>query len=528
MTVTQTKRQRWILIVVSFLAFAWRIRGLSDESLWRDEIDAIFFALRDLPDTLSMFVNRGQNGALFFLSLRPWLRLTGTSEFALRYPAVLFSMLSVALLWQVGRRLMPGRAFRPSERRPVAMLRLIMGSAPLLAAFFLAANPYQLFYGQDGKMYALVTFLALLATWFWLQGINQGGWRPWLGYLVVVSIAMYSHLLMVLLIPLGIAWFFIAWPQSRRHKLGYLLALAGLTLPYLPMLWWHWQLLTTPIQYTLLEFYPLGEVLESLLLNQFLGAQEPGSLLALTPILFLSAAGLLLGAMEIIPRPNGSLVSLPALRRHFLIVAWLLVPVLGIYLLSLRQPVFLPRYVMWIAPAIMMLVALGVQLLWHNESQLGKPIALVMAAYVLIFWIAAGQQQKGQELKPDLRAAVHTIARDRRPDDLLIMQLPNMQYAYGYYTGDRGPDPFQGSEQRLGRWAVGPRTNNDLSDAEARELVDLEMSALTAGSDAIWLLLSEDDLWDQRRLMIEWLDDRGTLLDSQIFRYAEVRHYRLP
>jgi hypothetical protein len=151
-----------------------------------------------------------------------------------------------------------------------------------------------------------------------------------------------------------------------------------------------------------------------------------------------------------------------------------------------------------------------------------------MAAYVLVFWFAAGQQQKGQELKPDLRTAVHTIARDRRPDDLLIMQLPNMQYAYGYYSGDQGLDPFQGSEQRLGRWALGPSTNNNLSDAEAREQVDLEMSALTHGSDDIWLLLSEDDLWDERRLMIEWLDDRGTLLDSLIFRYAEVRHYRFP
>ena len=167
MTIEHRQLQRRLIVGLSFFAFAWRIHGLSRQSLWRDEVDAIYFALRDLPETLSMFVDTAQNGALFFLSLRPWLRLAGTSEFALRYPSVLFGMLSVALLWQVGRRLMPGRSPVASRGRSRILLALTIGSAPVLAAAFLAVNPYLLWYSQDGKMYALTPFLALLAAWLW-------------------------------------------------------------------------------------------------------------------------------------------------------------------------------------------------------------------------------------------------------------------------------------------------------------------------------------------------------------------------
>ena len=98
---------RLLLLGLILAAYAWRVHNLDAQSLWRDEVDAVYFALRDLPDTLAMFVQVGQNGALFFLALRPWLTIAGASEFALRYPSLCFGVLSVPLLWQVARRLTP-------------------------------------------------------------------------------------------------------------------------------------------------------------------------------------------------------------------------------------------------------------------------------------------------------------------------------------------------------------------------------------------------------------------------------------
>src|SRR5690606_5198954 len=97
----------------------------------------------------------------------------------------------------------------------------------------------------------------------------------------------------------------------------------------------------------------------------------PGDLVWLVPIFFLGAAGLILGMGEISTRritfaaaddTNGDdhELHLAEWRRWGMILSWVLLPVISIYAISLRQPIFTDRYVIWIAPAVMMLVALGV------------------------------------------------------------------------------------------------------------------------------------------------------------------------
>jgi 4-amino-4-deoxy-L-arabinose transferase-like glycosyltransferase len=521
------------------VAFAWRIQGLSWQSLWRDEVDAIFFALRDLPVTLSMFAGAGQNGALYFLSLRPWLRLFGSSEFALRYPSVIFGVLSVPLLWQVSRRLIPAPTARLATGDSIAirggsirawlinLWQTIIGNPPLLAALFLAASPYQLWYSQEGKMYALITFLSLLAAWFWLDGIGRGGWRPWLGFLVTVSFAIYSHLLMVLLIPLFFIWFVIAWPKSKHHWVGYFLALAALTLPYLPMVWWQWDLLASEGQLTALPFIPFREMIESVLLSQSHSILPPASMLWLVPIFILGAYGLFTALSSLFKRSGDTWLGLAIWRRHLLILSWLIVPLLSIYLLSLRQPLFVPRYVIWIAPAVMMLVALGAHFIWQQRGSVAKVIATVLVIHVIAYWGAVGWQGKTTDIKHDLRSAVRYVSQRRQVDELLIMQIPHLEVAYRYYSSDKGSYPFVGGDERLGWWAAGPWTNNELGDDQARRLVDQEMRDVTAEATDIWVMLSEAESWDERGLMNEWLSQQATLMDAADFHGTQVRYYRI-
>jgi len=530
------KGWRWIMLFIVLLAYAWRILGLSRQSLWRDEIDAIFFSLRDLPDLLSMFVNPGQNGPLYFLILRPWLRLVGSSEFALRYPSLIAGVLSVPLLWQVGRRLMPvARTWVTVEEagggnaqgRVRSIVTTVIHSPATLAALFLAANPYQLWYSQEGKMYALITFLALLAIWFWLRGIGRGGWRNWLGFLMAVSIGMYMHLLMILLIPLFIIWFLLAWPQSKSHWLGFLLALAGLTLPYLPLVVWQWPMLLSSQELTAINFTPLGDILESLFLYQSQSILPPFNLIWLAPIFILGLYGMLLGFRVISLNTDDSTPRLAEWRRHLLIVSWLVLPVLFIYLLSLRQPLFLPRYVIWISPALLMLVALGLQLVWRNSGKMATPLLLFLLIYLFGFWGYVDWQQNRQEIKADLRGAVRTIFERRQENDLLILQVPHMEFAYRYYSSDQGSNPFAESDERLGWWSGGLWTNNGMSDDEAWHGVEQEMTKRTEGASILWVLRSEVELWDKRDLMGQWLNQNGTLIESIEFHDAQVDLYHM-
>lgn len=577
--------RRTSLLLVILAAFAWRVHALAQQSLWRDEVDAIYFATRELSETLRMFLSPGQNGPLYFLALRPWFGWVGSSEFALRYPSAMAGTLGVVLVWQVGRTLLPlrpasvtqfrgrqlpgnesisrwGRAVMLSGTKhlsaatgdPRETLRSAQGDKPrkgasthapipkcapgysfpaaqdgaaLLAALFFAFNPYQLWYSQEGKMYTLITVLVLPATWWWLEGISRGGLRPWPAYWLAVTLGMYTHLLLILLFPLHLFWFVSAWPAARSHWRGYGLALAGLTLPYLPMVWWQWHMLTAGVKLTGFSFTPLDEMARSLLYNHSRGFMPPDDLAWIAPLFFLGGAGVVLGVGELAAHTPHTGLTLVPWRRFALLLSWLLLPVAGIYGLSLRQPIFTDRYVIWIAPALMLLLALGVVVVYRHAGALGRLFAAALVVYVVGFWLYAGWQQKTESTKYDLRGGVTYIAARRSPEALLILQIPHMEYAYRYYTSDFGPRPFTGSDARLGAWMGGLWTNHGRPDEAAQEDVDRQMRRQTAGHSDVWVMRSEVEMWDQRHLMDAWLQQHGTLVEQADFHGVQVRRYRL-
>jgi uncharacterized membrane protein len=566
---------RLLLLGLVMAAFALRVAGLDRQSLWRDEVDAIYFAVRNLQETLSMFVQAAQNGPLYFLGLRPWFALMGTWEFVLRFPSAVAGTVSIPLLWQVGRLLLPasmgaakgpnkGPATGPDDKsstqspaQPQAPATTVRGTGDIplaatwtatLAAVLMTFNPYQVWYGQEGKMYATITCLTLLATYFWLRGIGRGGVWPWVGYLATVSIAIYTHLLMVLVIPVHFAWFLLAWPASRLRWRGYGLALAGLTLPYLPMVWWHWWLLTSPEKLSGFSFTPLGTALEGLLLNHARGFIDTLPSIWLAPIYFLGAAGLLLGASQVAERssastwrqPGGKVRELsleqaelaPVLvlapwRRIAVLTAWLVLPVAMIFLISLRQPVFTERYVIWIGPAAMLALALGLRVLLANGGRLGPTIVAAFLVYVLGIWGYANVQQKTLTIKFDLRGAVQYVQAHRDPSDLLILQIPHQEWSFRYYSDSFRPNPFLDSDARLGRWVGGPYTNYGEPDDQARAAVDAQMQTWTTDADDVWVMYSEASMWDARRLMEEWLQQHAVVIEQTDFPGVTVRRYQL-
>ena len=521
------RRPRGALLLLTLIAFGWRVQGLDRQSLWRDEVDAVYFALRELPETLAMFVQAGQNGALYFLALRPWLSWLGSSEFALRYPSVLFGTLTVPVLWLVACRLVPtGDPQRERSEEP-ALWRFQPGDAPLLTALLFALNPYQLWYSQEGKMYALVTLLATLAVLFLIQAIERNRGAQWWALLVTVSVAIYIHLLMILLIPMLVVLFLIAWPQSRSRWRNMLLVLGGLTLPYIPMLIWQWELLLSAEKMTGFNRTPFTDAIVQIVLNQTRGFMPPGALLWLAPFFALALAGLAIGFLEIRPATSATTEPWAPWRRYLWVVAWLLTPILAIQLLSLRQPIFTPRYVIWIAPAAMMLLALGIQLVRSSTGRAAAALSLLLVSYLCAFWLYAGWQQKSNPIKYDLRSAVTLIAAQRAPQTLLLLQIPHLEWAYRYYSSDRGRTPFAGSDERLGDWAAGLWTNNGLPDEEAATDVARQMMSLTAGRDELWLLSSEVEMWDARQLMRQWLDANAVIVEAHEYHGAQVHRYRL-
>jgi mannosyltransferase len=519
------------LALLTLLAFDLRVRGLGQESLWRDEIDAIYFALRGLPEALSMFIGPAQNGALYYLVLRPWLQLMGTGEFALRYPPVLFGAMAVPLTWRLARELTAQTRLSTSTITGPGLLGRILNrvdtlvpNAAVLAAALLAVNPYHLWYSQDGKMYALAVVLALLAAWFMLQANTRGGWKPWLSVFLVVSIAMHIHLILILLIPVLILWYWLAWPASRLHWRGLALTLAALIVPYLPFVWWQWDMLGAPSPLTGGALTPLPTMFAALLLEQTWSTTPVGHAALLTPFVALILTGAVFGFVS---EPTGAFRAnswLTARRRHFLLVALAVMPVILLFLVNLRQPIFLPRYLIWTLPATLMLAAAGIRIVHGLGGRLGAPLALALAVYLVGFWLIIGWRQQSRPTKPDLRAAVELVVSRRAGDDLLLLQIARAHLAYRYYSSEQDAEPFAGSDERLGLWAAAPAPGRAQDDT-AMAWLDREMRRLTGDVDGVWLLSTETETVDPGRLVERWLDREFGLAETHDFYMVWVGRY---
>jgi uncharacterized membrane protein len=510
-----------------FVAFFVRLNSLAFQSLWRDEVDAIRFALAPLPDVIKTFNQPGFNGPLYFLMLRGWIGVAGQSEFALRFPSLVFGVLGIALIITLGTRLF---------NRAIG----------LIAGVLLTFSAYHVWYSQEAKMYTLTTLLALAAIYCLRRGIEDGRARFWIGVAACTSFAMYAHILAALLIPVEVGLFVVWWPLSHKHLNAGLITLALLTVPYLPMAWWQVQLAFTPGE-TGFSHYTFGEMLSILgaaytrgILNSL--SDDGGAVIA-----GLGAALAVFGIMTSgmtsrdagRPTANGArthllLTPAPACAPPGLwpghgvagsarvtrysssiaLFAWLSIPILTIFIISLDRPIFTDRYVIWLMPAYYILIAAGLYALWKWQ----KPVAVVSLALLIIVGTSGIATQATTPYKSDFRSAAQTIAQHIQPDDLIVFQIPYIQYTFDYYY-------HQPYRSILGPYTNFPGSNAGFRDSE--QTVDQQLERAFANRHAVWLIASEMDLWDQRHLLQKWLGAHGTITDQAVFAQVQVIRYEL-
>ncbi len=478
-----SSRTRVLILVLILAAWAWRLHGLDAQSLWRDETDSLRFATRPLAQVLGNFTRPGENGPLYFLLLRPWLAMTGQSEYALRFPSAWLGLLAVPLILAWGRR-------------------LFSLEAGLLAALLLAANPYQLWYSQEAKMYALLVVIVMLALWAFAEALRRGGWWRWLVWLVLTSLCFYIHVLAVLILAVEVVWF-LATPRWRRRWRSLLAALAILILPYLPLVWWQWALFTNPSFSTGHPFVPLGQLVLTAWSAQIQGILPRPSAMVLAPTIFL-----LLAAFGLKPRRPTQPPQAEIAYPRFLCLAWWLVPVLGVFLISLVTPVFTDRYVIWVLPALLLLQALGAHVL-HQHS---RWLAILVLALLLGFQLWVGWRQTTLPIKSDFRSAAAYVAPLRKPDDLMLFLMPYIRFTYEYY--DPGPYPA----------ADAPYANRE---PDASKVPD-RLSDLVQGRTGVWVIESEADFYDRKGLIRGWLKAHAQRDAEAHFVLVSVYHYRLP
>ena len=289
------------LLVVLVLAAALRLSLLGSKSLWFDETFSVEFS-QQTPERLwqSNASRPETHPPLYYHGLHHWMDWFGDSETSVRMPSALVSLLNVALIYVLGRRLFSHRV-------------------GLLAAALLALSPLNLWYAQEARMYLFMTAIMLLAAIL----LTWDSWWAIPPLTATFAIGLYMDYTMLPIWALLSALWLVSWWQQGRPWQRLLIWFSASLIAWLFFLPW------------LAKFYKVLEKFSTV--HIFVRLNETLGLPFLTPGQYLLV--MLLGLVILIPL----LALLLALQRHEKTKFWLSAIVLaGFVLATLMMPI--PRF----------------------------------------------------------------------------------------------------------------------------------------------------------------------------------------
>lgn len=190
------RRLDWTLAVPPAVTAAVMLWGIATPSYWRDESATLSATDRSIPQLLRMLGRVDAVHGFYYLLLWPVVHFVGTREFETRLPSAIAMAAAALGIAAIGRRLRSRRA-------------------GLYAGLVFAVMPLVTLQGHDARPYALVTALAVLATYLLLRAAENPTPARFTGYALSLVLLGYMHLFGLLIIP---AHAFALIPVARRPR----------------------------------------------------------------------------------------------------------------------------------------------------------------------------------------------------------------------------------------------------------------------------------------------------------------------
>ncbi len=492
---------RALLLLLIALAFVRGVYGLGFNSLWWDESLSLQRASYDLPlvlsneivltDTSRQVITFDNHPPLYFLLLHFVVKLAGQSEFALRFPSLAFSVLTVPLLYAVGKYLFDRRA-------------------GLLAALFGAISPLYLWYSHEARMYTMLTFLGLLSFYSLLRILTSNVKRETSNvkreisnlqlpiiYILSSAAMLATHYLsaLILLAELVIFLSFIRNARWRRV----VIPVVGVLLIAGPILYYGFSVLPKG-EMAGFRFIPLIELLRDVSNSFSLGISVKTERVLAVHWVFRGV--ILIGSLSIIWK---TFRCPPASSKPLSALIYLFVPVFSIYLLSYVRPAYMNiRHLIMVSPAFYLILASGLMAISEKW-----PLVFASCLALMIAGSAHSTQQyfyNEKYAKDDHRAWGEYLKAHAQPGDVIVVDPPHTSQLYHYYADAGLP------------WTGLPR----LASSDQDTISALE--ELMAEYDRIWVALSHTPPWgDPDFLPKTWLEQNAFLVDDQSFHsYASL------
>jgi hypothetical protein len=467
------RRTTTAILLITLLAFALRVYLLGNQELRGDEGFSWNYIQGTPAAILERIVREGDpQPPLHYWLLWGWSHLNGDSEFGLRFPAVFLGTLLVPLTYQVGRKWWHTKA-------------------GLLAALITALQPQQIWLAQDTRNMYMLALAGILGTlWLLPQVLRPGSLKSWFGYVACGLLAMFSHYYAIFALLAQGAYILEAKPPAHQ-ALRWLGAGAAIALLFVP-----WIVVILPVYATdqlaepgHLDFINYaGRVFGEI----FAGPAFP----AATRL----GVALVCGAIAL----AGLLARIP---WRLYLLAGVLVPFIGIYLVVGVRATFNAYYFVFAFPALYFLLAHGLLNLTRRARWLGAGLLITLLA-VWIVGLSNYYYEPRYSRTRGLRTAVQYITRHVRPGDTFLANFPDP--VQGYY--------LRQLDLPYNMLPLQP----DFDPAE----VEIALERLT--QQRVWFIPIRAAQWDRDGYVAARLNATGLLLDDQTFGQTHVMLFTSP
>jgi mannosyltransferase len=420
-----------VLLIPALTGLLAGLWGIGSPPYWRDEAATLEVARFSFPDTFNVLSHVDAVHGAYYLFMHVVVRCLGGSEAATRLPSVLAAGAAAAGTAALGRRL----------AGPLT---------GLLAGLIVALSPTVALYAQNARSYAIVMALAVLATHLFVRALDMRTRRAFAAYAIALAAVGLVHSFALLLLP---AHALVLWRQDRVIVRRWVVGAGAALVIVAPLLAVEATQSRSISWVAVPTLADVGQLVESF----------AGSAWLIPPVLVLIGFGLWRRRSPNTP-----------MDLRLLALGWALVPPVLLLGVSLIQPVYVFRYVLFCVPAVALLVAAGL-------TRLPRWPAVMVGVLLVALSIPQQVAVRGQATRQDdLRRLAMILRSHERAGDAVIYCRGSYRHIAAAY-----PDAFTSLRD------VGLRTpaaqDGNLNGVDVK---DPELSLRLKTIDRVWFIRS--------------------------------------
>ncbi|MDB5224763.1 MAG: rane protein-like protein [Candidatus Adlerbacteria bacterium] len=434
--------------LLSFFFFA-------GQSLRLDEAQSLWQTSRSVLDIFTV-VSQDVHVPLYHLVLHLWRTLLGDSVITARLLSLAFYMASIPALYALGKL---------AYNRNVG----------LFSAMLLSLSPFMNWYGNEIRMYTLLTLIVILNQYFFLKIWKARAPGAWWGYGITIIFGVYTHYFFFLNLAAQAAFYLFrsdVFPRKSFSKLLGMALVATIAIaPWIGFVLYQGQLqnqepvLMTPTSINIFNAF-----------SQFIIGFQTDNL----NTIFLSLW------------PITVLLGFIALRRNqrlgpesvFFLTTILMSMALAFIVSVTITPLFVSRYLIFTVPSLYLLMT---SFLVGYAGNLGRWLRYGLIG-IMAITLVIEIFNPVNPVKENYAQAAQFINANVSPQDVVVLSSPFTVYPVDYYY--RGAAPLE-TLPVWDRYAYGAIPAFDAGSLEA------QVNQVTADHQQVWLLLSYDQGYEK-------------------------------